>query len=252
MSLTLIGLGLFDEKDLSLRAIEEARNSDKVYIELYTSKWYGNLENVKRLIGKDVLELKRKDLEENSRKTIEEAKSKKVVIFVQGDPLVQTTHSSLLLEARKLGIETKVIHNASILSAVAETGLHVQKFGPYVTIPFPEKTRGKLPESVFEVIKENKKRGFHTLCLLDVVAEDNKYMTINEGLKILLGNVVKDDERIVVFAKAGNKPVTAYNTVSNLIDRGISDIPAVIIILGKLHFTEKEFLLSINTSRISP
>lgn len=242
MSLSLVGIGLFDENDLSLKAVEEARNSDKIYIELYTSKWYGNLGNLKKIVGRDVLELKRKDLEEDSRKIIDEANSKKVVIFVQGDPLVQTTHSSLLLEAKKLGIVTQVIHNASILSAVAETGLHVQKFGHYITIPFPEKTKGKLPESVFEVIKENKKRGFHTLCLLDVIAEDNKYMTISEGLKILLGNVVKDDERIVAFAKAGNKPKTAYDTVSNLIDRGISDIPAVIIILGKLHFTEKEYL----------
>ena len=183
MSLTLVGLGLFDERDLSLRAIEEAKISDKIYTELYTSKWYGNIENLKKIIGKDVTELSRKDLEDNSDEIIKEAKKQRVVIFVEGDPLCQTTHFSLLLEARKLGIKTKVIHNASILSAVGETGLHVQKFGQYITIPFPEKTKGKQPASVFEIIRENKKRGLHTLCLLDVIAEENKYMAVNEGFK---------------------------------------------------------------------
>ena len=244
MSLTLVGLGLFDERDLSLRAIEEAKISDKIYIELYTSKWYGNIENLKKIIGKDVTELSRKDLEDNSDEIIKEAKKQRVVIFVEGDPLCQTTHFSLLLEARKLGIKTKVIHNASILSAVGETGLHVQKFGQYVTIPFPEKTKGKPPESIFEIIRENKKREFHTLCLLDVTAEENKYMSVTESLKILLqGEVIDKDVKIVVFAKAGSEnPVILFDSVNNLINNDISDTPAVIIIPGKLHFTEKEYL----------
>ncbi len=244
MSLTLIGLGLFDEKDLSLRAIEESKKSDRVYIELYTSKWYGDLNNLEKLIGKKIIELRRKDLEENSGKITKESKNGKVIIFVQGDPLVQTTHASLLLEARKLGIETKIIHNSSILSAIGETGLHAQKFGPYVTIPFPEKTKGKLPESVFEVIRENKKRGLHTLCLLDVIAEENKYMLVNEGLDILLqGEVTDKDEQVIIFAKSGSgDPKIVFDKASNLVTSDISDIPAVIIIPGKLHFTEKEYL----------
>jgi len=244
MGLTLIGLGLFNENDLSLRAIEEAKNSDKVYIELYTGKWYGSLTNLKELVGKDVIELKRKDLEENAHKIVEEAKNQKIIIFIQGDPLIQTTHSSLLLEAKKLGIKTKVIHNASILSAIGETGLHVQKFGQYVTIPFPEKTKGKQPESIFEIIKENRKRSLHTLCLLDVISEENKYMKINEGLEILLsGRVITKEDKLVVFAKAGSeKPLILYDTANNLLKSNIKDIPTIIVIPGKLHFTEKEYL----------
>ena len=246
MGLTLIGLGLFNENDLSLRAIEEAKNSDKVYIELYTGKWYGSLTNLKELVGKDVIELKRKDLEENAHKIVEEAKNQKIIIFIQGDPLIQTTHSSLLLEAKKLGIKTKVMHNASILSAIGETGLHVQKFGQYVTIPFPEKTKGKQPESIFEIIKENRKRSLHTLCLLDVISEENKYMTVDQGLEILLsGMVITKKDEIVVFARAGsNKPLIIYDAINNLVKKEISDIPVVIIIPGKLHFTEKEYLSS--------
>ncbi len=244
MSLTLIGLGLNSELDLSLRAIEEAKHSDNAYIELYTGKWYGNLKNLEKLIGKGILKLKRKDLEENSSKILEESKRSKVAIFIQGDPLIATTHSSLLLEARKIGIKIRIIHNASIISAIGETGLHVYKFGPTVTIPFLEKTKGKLPESIFEIIRENKKRGLHTLCLLDVVAEENKYMTVNEGLQILLQGKVNKMDKVVIFAKAGSdKPTILYDIVENLIKRNVKDTPSIIIIPGRLHFTEREYLL---------
>src|SRR2546428_745177 len=68
--LTLIGLGLFDEKDLSLRAIEQIRDSDSVFLELYTGKWSGNIENLKKMTGKKIELLNRSDLEENSSKTL--------------------------------------------------------------------------------------------------------------------------------------------------------------------------------------
>lgn len=248
--LIIAGLGLYDEKDLSLREIEEAKSSDKIFIELYTSKWYGNFKNLEKILGKKVEVLERKDLEENFQKILELAKNKKVILFVQGDALVQTTHSSLILEAKKQGTETKVIHNASIISAIAETGLHPQKFGPYVTIPFLERTKGKLPESVYEVIKMNKARGLHTLCLLDVLAEENRYMEPKEGLKILLEieekrkeGIISEEEEAVIFSKAGSeKPLIVFGKIKDLMKKEV-EIPAVIIIPGILHFTEKDFLL---------
>ena len=242
--LTLISIGLFDEKDLTLRGIEESKKSDKVYIELYTSKWHGSLKNLEKIVGKKIIELKRSDLEENSGKILEQAKKQNVAILVEGSALVQTTHLSLLHDARKIGVRTKVIHNASILSAIGETGLHAQKFGQYVTIPFPERTKGKLPESVFEIIGENQKRGLHTLCLLDMDAEKNRYMPVNDALDILLkGKVISGNAETVVFARAGSEnPLVAYGKVKSLIKKTIKDIPVVIVILGKLHYTEKEFL----------
>jgi len=245
--LILAGLGLFDEKDLTIREIEEAKKADKVFIELYTSKWYGSLENLEKTIGKKVEILKRKDLEESSDEVLKQAKTQDVVIFVPGDPMIATTHNSLIQQARKLGIKTKVIHNASIISAIGETGLHIYKFGPSVTIPFSEKTKGKLPESVYDVIKMNRARGLHTLCLLDVV--DEKTMEPKEAIEILLNlenarkeNVIKEDLGIVIFSKAGSEEAKiVFDSIKNL--RGKSfDVPAVIIIPGILHFTEREFL----------
>lgn len=251
--LTLIGLGLFDEKDLTLRGIDEAKKADKVYIELYTTVWRGNLQNLEWLIGKKIEVLKRKDLEEESGKILEESKDKNVVILVGGDPLIATTHSALLLDARKQGIKTKIIHNASIVSAIAETGLHVYRFGPSVTIPFPEKTKGKLPESVYEVIKMNKTKGLHTLCLLDVDADQDKCMNANEGIKILLGIEDKRKEgvftlktEVVIFSKAGSENSTiTHDKVEDLLKKDFTDFPAVLIIPGFLHFTEEEYLSSL-------
>ena len=62
--LSLIGLGLNDEKDITLRGLEVAKQADKVYIELYTNKWFGSMGNLKELIGKDVNELLRNNLED--------------------------------------------------------------------------------------------------------------------------------------------------------------------------------------------
>ena len=248
--LYFISLGLHDEKDMSLKALETARACDLLFAEFYTTKLETTKEKLEQLIGKPIKLLSRKDLEENYQAILEEAKNKKVGLLVGGDAFVATTHAALRLEAMKQGIETRVIHGSSIISAIGETGLHVYKFGASVTIPFLEKTKGKLPESVYEVIKLNKARGLHTLCLLDIVAEANKLMKINEGIKILLDiearrkeGVISLEDEIVIFARAGSeKPLLAFGKVKDILERNFEDVPAVIIIPGLLHFTEKEFL----------
>jgi len=151
-------------------------------------------------------------------------------------------------EARKKKIKVKIIHNASIVSAIGETGLHLYKFGPTVTIPFEEKTKGKFPESVYDILAENKKRGLHTLCLLDVVAEEKKYMSASEALKILLElenqrkeNILSEDTKVVVFANAGGKSSVVFDKVKNIMNKNFEK-PMVLILPGNLHFTEREFL----------
>jgi len=248
--LTLIGLGLWDEFDISLKTMLRIKKADRVYVELYTSKWYGDLKRFEKIIGKEVEILERKDLEEKSDKILEEAKDKDLVIFVPGDPLIATTHVSLLSNAKKMGIDVEVIHNASIYSAIGETGLHVYKFGATVTIPFLEKTNEFLPFSIYEKIKENKRSDLHTLILLDVISEEKKYMSPNQGMKILLKTeeamrkkTFTEDTEVVVFARAGSKePMIVYGKIKDMINEDFGDPPFVIIVPGKLHFTEKEYL----------
>jgi diphthine synthase len=242
--LSLIGLGLWNEEDITLKGVKKAKDANKVYIELYTSKWHGNLKKLEKIIDKKIEILKRENLEEKSDEIIKEAREKNVVLFVLGDPLIATTHASLLSDAKKVGVKIEIIHNASIYSAIGETGLHVYKFGAPVTIPFPEKTGNKSPTSISKTIKENKRRGLHTLLLLDIIPEKNRYMTPNEGMKTLLEmKIVKKDTEVIVFARAGSdKPLIIYGETKNLIEKDFGKPPFVLIIPGKLHFTEEEYL----------
>jgi diphthine synthase len=250
--LTLIGLGLNDENDVTLKGIEAAKNADKVFGEFYTSFWNGKKENLEKIIGKKISDLERKDLEEDSKKILSEAKNSDIAIFVQGDPLVATTHETFVMEAKKLGIKTKIIHNASIFSAISETGLHIYKFGPTVTIPFAEKVKNKLPKSVYEIISENKKRNLHTLCLLDVISENKKYMNAIEAIEFLLnmekefgGNILNVNSEAVVFENAGSdKSKITFGKISELMKKKFDNYPQVLILIGNLHFTEREYLTS--------
>jgi diphthine synthase len=232
--LYLIGLGLSDEKDLTLKAIEIAKKCD-CYCELYTSIWNGSIEELKTLIGKNIKILKRKDLEEEQEIFIEKAKQNDIVLFVPGDPLAATTHIDLVFEAKRRRIPVKIIHNASIFSAIGETGLQIYKFGKTATVPM----NGKL-ENIKNTVKNNKKLGLHTLLLLDIDRENNINMTVPEALKLLLkAKLIKEFDEIVVFSKAGEE--IFYNIAKEFLNKKIG-LPAVLIIPGKLHFRERDFL----------
>jgi diphthine synthase len=244
MSLEFIGLGLENEKSLTLESLESLRNSDKIYLETYTSKWHGSTENLEKIIGRKIHPLKRSDLEEDSDKILKEVSNKDVSILILGDPLVATTHISILLEAKKRGIRTRVIHNASIYSVIGETGLHLYKFGATITIPFPEKTKNQSPKSIFETICKNQKAGYHTLCLFDLISEKEKYMSPQQGMEILIKSEhVSDENELVVFGRAGTEePLIVYGKIKDLIGMDFGEPPFVLIIPGNLHFTEGEYL----------
>jgi diphthine synthase len=240
--LILAGLGISDERGITLEEVEEAKNSDYLFIELYTNIWQGNLQGLEKIIGKKVEILTRKDLEEGGDKILKLAAKKKVMIFVPGDPLVATTHSSLILECKKRKINYKILHNSSILSAVCETGMHAYKFGPSVTIPLREKIRGNV-ESIVEIIKQNKERGLHTLCFLDVDVEAKKFLEVKDAISFLLENkAIEKEEKVVVASCMGmSNQIIIWKEAKEFLNAGIN-LPAVIIIPGTLHFTEKEML----------
>lgn len=90
-----------------------------------------------------------------------------------------TTHSDLLLRAKSLGIPVRVIHNASIVNAVACTGLQLYSFGETVSIPFWEESWK--PVSFFDKILNNLKSGLHTLCLLDIKVKEKSIESLMKG-----------------------------------------------------------------------
>jgi diphthine synthase len=95
-----------------------------------------------------------------------------VGLLVVGDPLGATTHTDILLRARKLGIQTQVVHNASIMNAVSSTGLQLYNFGQTVSLVFFDEDEGWRPDSFYDRIKENWDLGCHTLLLLDIKVKE--------------------------------------------------------------------------------
>jgi len=249
--IVFVGLGLHDEMGISLRGLEEIKTADNVFIELYTNLMADfSKENLEKISSKKLQIVSREELEEESGKLIlETAETSKVVLLVPGDPLIATTHIALRIHAEKLGIRTRIVHGASILSAVIGlSGLHNYKFGKSVTIPLPSENASETP---YEVVAQNKRLGLHTFCLLDVNVEENRYMKIHEGLISLLKIEEKRKEKIMTMdrlmvgiARAGsNNPTVKAGFLKDLLNYDFGDPPHSIIFPGKLHFMETEALI---------
>ena len=133
MALYFIGLGLYDEKDISLRGLETIKKCDVVYLEDYTGMLSCDMKRLEKLYGKKIILSSRDLVEKKAEDSIlKQAIEKNVAFLVTGDPMSATTHIDLRLRANKLGIECVVIHNASVFSAVGVTGLQLYKFGEFV------------------------------------------------------------------------------------------------------------------------
>ncbi len=183
--LVFVGLGLNDEKGISLRGLEEAKAAEEVFMELYTNLMPNfSVKNFEQVTGKRVRVLSRHDLEEeNGKLVLDAAENGKTVFLVPGDPFIATTHVALRLEAQKRGIKTRIIHGSSVISAIIGlSGLQNYKFGKTVTIPFPENSS----ETPYKIIGQNKSLGLHSLCLLDIKADEGRFLRINEALRQLL------------------------------------------------------------------
>jgi diphthine synthase len=249
--LVFVGLGLHDEMGISLRGLEEVKDANSVFIELYTSLLPDfSLKHFEEICGKSVWVLSRQDIEERSgERILEAAEHGKTVLLVPGDPLIATTHVALRIEAEKRKIETRLTHGASILSAVIGlSGLHNYKFGKTVTIPF---SNGAPSETPYDVISQNTKLGLHTLCLLDIRADEKRYLSIREALELLLQIEAKRRERIITqrrltigIARAGSdRPQVKAGFVENLLDYDFGRPPHTLVFTGKLHFMEAEALV---------
>jgi len=252
--LLFIGSGLFDERDVSLRGLEEMRDAEAVFVERYTSLMAGlSVGKLEKLIGKKVSVISRQHLEEeNGQIVLQEARQGKAVLLVPGDPLIATTHVDLRIRAEKAGIPTRIIHAASIISAaIGLSGLQNYKFGRSVTVPFPEE--GFISETPYQVIKENKEMGLHTLCFLDIKVEEDRYMTVEDGLQTLLtvekrkrNKVITSDTLVIGIARVGSKnPAIKAGYSKEVMKYDFGKPPHTIIFPRKLHFMEAEALIAL-------
>ncbi len=245
--LYLIGMGLYDERDISLKGLDILKDSDRIYAEFYTNIFWGDIHKLKIAVGKEITVVGREDIEENPGDNIFRDPKIDVALLVPGDPMVATTHSNIILEAHKLGIKTRIIHASSIYTAVSETGLQTYKFGKTTTVPFPQKNY--FPTSPYHVLRDNLKTGLHTLLLLDVRAEDKHYMSIGEAADIMLrmeeeikDSIFRGDTFCVGVARLGGDPVIKAGNVDEIKCCDFGKPPHALIVPGRLHFMEKEML----------
>lgn len=247
MTLYLIGLGLGTWRNIPLSAIAILKKCDYIFVESYTS--FIDLDDLVALeneIGKQIIWLDRRDIEE--REVLLEYIDREVALLVPGDPLIATTHQIIAKDYFSRGGSVKIIHGQSIVcSAIGSSGLHSYKFGPVGTIVRPQKSP---PDKSYVILLDNYRRGLHTLLLLEYDISDNYIMSPLEGLEIidmLKGEyeerIPMDDTPVIIVSRLGFSDERIGAIYYGERDKAKEySGPAVIIIPGQLHFTEKEYL----------
>ncbi|KAI9591615.1 diphthine synthase [Syncephalis fuscata] len=264
--LYFIGLGLGDERDVTVRGLEIIKQCSRVYLEAYTSVLMGSADptRLENFYGRKVIVADRELVESGSDSILEGAKDVDVAFLVVGDPYGATTHSDLALRAAELDIPVKVIHNASIMNAVGACGLQLYNFGQTISLVFF--TENWRPDSFYPKIQENVQIGLHTLCLLDIkvkeptleslargrpVYEPPRYMTINQAVEQLLEIEEKRGEKaytadtiaIGVARLGGETQLMRAGTLTQLKDVDFGAPLHSLVLVGKrLHLLEADAL----------
>ena len=164
--LYLIGLGLGDEKDITVRGLEAVRRCEEVWLESYTSVLGVDTAALEAYYGRPVRVATRDTVESECDQIIGRCATKDVALLVVGDSLCATTHTDIALRARAMGARVEVVLNASVMGAVGKVGLQLYAYGQTVSLPFFD---GEWrPTSFYDKILYNSKGNMHTLCLLDI------------------------------------------------------------------------------------
>ncbi|MGQ9719027.1 MAG: diphthine synthase [Nitrososphaerales archaeon] len=256
--LFFIGLGLHGARGLSLLGLDLAKRSEIVYLDTYTSPIVKDeIDSLKGLIGNKILTVGREFIEDG-REIIHQAGKKDVSLVASGDPMVATTHMELRLRAERSGVKTLVIHGPSILCALTgETGLHAYNFGRPVTLM----RTGASRSTVYEVIHENLARGLHTALLLEYDQASGFSLNPREAIQSLLQmeednrqDIIDDDTLLIVASRIGSsfQSISGGN-LAGLVHKDYGEPPHLLIVPGRLHFTEIDalrILLNIDEGKI--
>ncbi|KAL0366038.1 UNVERIFIED_CONTAM: putative diphthine methyl ester synthase [Sesamum radiatum] len=216
-----------------------------------------------KVYEKPIIVADREMVEEKADDMLLEAQVSDVAFLVVGDPFGATTHSDLVVRAKKLGVDVKVVHNASVMNAIGVCGLQLYRYGETVSIPFFTDTWR--PDSFYEKIKRNRTLGLHTLCLLDIrvkepsleslcrgkkVYEPPKFMTINTAIEQLLEveqnhqeSVYSEDTTCVGLARVGSEDqVIIAGSMKQLLTLDFGPPLHCLVIVGDTHPLEEEML----------
>jgi len=242
--LTFVGLGLYNKDDISEKGLALVRSADQVFLEFYTSRLMGTtISDLEKFYKKPVHPLGREDVEQHPEDLLACASRGNVVFLCAGDPMVSTTHADLRMRAKKLGIQTAIIHAASIASAVCGlSGLQNYRFGKACSVPFPQKNWS--PSSPMDVIAQNQKQNLHTLVYLDI--QNARYMTVSEAVELLEILAHKKNTTIPLYigiARAGSDaPVVRAGTAEQICAENFGPPLHIVIVPAELHEMERKYL----------
>ncbi|MDD5054347.1 MAG: diphthine synthase [Candidatus Nanoarchaeia archaeon] len=246
--LYLVGCGISGHGSITVNGLNACKKSDFVYIERYTGFMDDcELSKLESLIGKKIAELSRNEVESGfEKKILPKASEKNVALMVVGDPLSATTHIELLKECKELNIKCGVIHSSSIHSSLCETGLFIYRFGKSASIPYPEKNYN--PTSFFDIVLKNYENDAHTIVFLDIKKDENKYMRVSEGIKILLkisaerNAFFNEETEVIGVCRLGFKDQSiVFCKAKEFSDLNLKGVPQVLII-PKLSPIEREYV----------
>lgn len=203
----IIGLGLGDCKDITVRGLEIVKSCDRIYLEAYTSILISSgISELEEFYGKKITVADRDTVEQESDTMLDGSDVEDVALLVVGDPFGATTHTDLILRAAERGLKFEIVHNASIMNAVGCCGLQLYSFGETISIPYW--TESWKPDSFYDKILMNYDRKLHTLCLLDIKVKEPtlesltrkkkefmppKFMSVSEAVIQLL-EIIKNRE----------------------------------------------------------
>jgi len=242
--LTFVGLGLYDERSVTIRGREAIRGADRVFAEWYTSHLAGaTVAELESYHDTDVEVRDRAGVERDPEPILSAAREGQAVFLAAGDTMISTTHVDLRLRAHERGIDTRIVHGTTAQSAASGlSGLQNYRFGKATTLPFPGSHGGSgVPDSVLETIDANRERGLHTLVYLDIKADRGAYMTAGEGAG-LLADAYGDDLGVAIARAGSDDPVVAADRLGALAEREFGDPLHLLVVPGELHHVEADAL----------
>jgi len=251
--LMFVGLGLYDERSVTVEGRDAIAAADRAFAEFYTS----------RLVGADVDDLEdyhdtaievrdRAGVEQDPDPILDAAEDGDAVFLTAGDTMISTTHVDLRLRAADRGIETRVVHAPTAESAASSlTGLQNYRFGKATTLPF-EWAHGAdgVPDSVVDTVEANRERGLHTLVYLDIKVDHpsvdgDAYMTASEAAGLLAEHWDPDALGVVV-ARAGAPDATVCaDRLAALAEADFGDPLHLLVVPGDLHHVEQDALVGL-------
>lgn len=242
--LSFVGLGLYDERSVTIEGRDRIQAADAVFAELYTSRLVGaSIPDVEAFHETEINVCERETVEQDPAPILDAAADGDAVFLTAGDPMIATTHVDLRLRAQQRGIDTEILHGVTAQTAASSlTGLQNYRFGPSTTLPFPDVHGADgLPGSVTETIDANSDRELHTLVFLDIKAADERYMHADTAAELLADRY--GDRLGVVVARAGSPdPLLVADRIDTLADYSFGDPLHLLVVPGSLHHIEADAL----------